>query len=71
VALRKDFGAVHFDDEVPGVEAAAGAGLELESLEDFVSVLLSDFVSDPLSDFVSLFVSLDEPSLLDPLLFEA
>lgn len=49
------------------MEAAAGAGLELESLEDFVSVLVSGLASD----FVSLFVSLDELSELDPLPLEA
>jgi hypothetical protein len=63
MALLEDCNAVQLGFEVPGVEAAAGAGLELVSLEDFVSVLLSDFVS--------LFVSVDELSLLDPLLFDA
>jgi hypothetical protein len=49
------------------VEAAAGTGLELKLLEDFVSVLVSGLVSD----FVSLFVSADELSELDPLPLDA
>jgi hypothetical protein len=65
--MLKDFDCDHFEVEVPEVEAAAGAGLELESLEDFVSALVSGLDSG----FDSLFVSLDELSELDPLPFDA